>query len=163
MTTRRVLVFDDDSAFIELMQSALEVYAFDIQPLELNPENIQTIKALKPELIFICADLSDNAGYALCSEIRKALVKIFLLFAPLQSSHFTTCLGMRNCDCMRTFISTKGSCPSIASAARSMKKLDWDLASSRLHRNPGQTSNQTPRRRMRLPLRKSPKTVSPKQ
>ena len=80
MTTRRVLVFDDDSAFIELMQSALEVYAFAIQPLELNPENIQAIKALKPQIIFICADLSDNAGYALCSEIRKALGKnIFIV------------------------------------------------------------------------------------
>ncbi|MEJ2158679.1 MAG: response regulator, partial [Desulfobacteraceae bacterium] len=98
MARRHALVFDDDSAFLSLLQSSLGAYDFEVAPLDPGPENIQTLKAIDPELVFISADLPDRAGYTLCSKTRKAVgKKIFIVFttATLSSDELSLHAKMR--------------------------------------------------------------------
>jgi CheY-like chemotaxis protein len=92
MATRRVLVFDDDSAFIDLLRRSLAGYRLEIRSVAPGPDNIQALKVLAPELVLISADLPGNAGYGLCSAIRKALgsgIFIVLTTADLSPHDFS--------------------------------------------------------------------------
>jgi hypothetical protein len=92
MATRRVLVFDDDSAFIDLLRRSLAGYRLEIRSVAPGPDNIQALKVLAPELVLISADLPGNAGYGLCSAIRKTLgsgIFIVLTTADLSPHDFS--------------------------------------------------------------------------
>jgi len=75
MASRRVLVFDDDSAFLTLLKSSLGEYGFEIQAADPRSDDIHRVKELKPEAIFIAADDPDKLGYALCTKFKKTLGK----------------------------------------------------------------------------------------
>ena len=89
MATRRVLVLDDDSEFLSVLQGSLGVYDFEIQSMDPIPDSIRTLKILNPDVIFISADLPDKIGYTLCGKTRTAMgKKVFIAFTTaVLSSH----------------------------------------------------------------------------
>lgn len=71
MATRQILVFDNDRAFIALLQNVLGEHGFVVHAEAPHVENIRLITGLKPEAIFIAADAADKIGYTLCNKARK--------------------------------------------------------------------------------------------
>lgn len=71
MAARQILVFDNDRAFIALLQNVLGEHGFVVQVEAPHVENIRLITELKPEAIFIAADAADKTGYTLCNKARK--------------------------------------------------------------------------------------------
>ena len=79
MGTRRALVLDDDLAFIDFLRSALGEYGFDVQQLDTGAENLQALNTIQAQILFISADLPENAGFAYCSRARKTIGKNILI------------------------------------------------------------------------------------
>lgn len=73
MASRRVLVFDNDIAFLNLLKSSLGAYGFEVQVADPRSNDIQKVKALKPIAIFIAVDSPDKFGYKLNTKVRKAV------------------------------------------------------------------------------------------
>ncbi len=73
MASRRVLVFDNDIAFLNLIKSSLGAYGFEVQVADPRSNDIQKVKALKPNAIFIAVDSPDKFGYKLNTKVRKAV------------------------------------------------------------------------------------------
>jgi CheY-like chemotaxis protein len=73
MAARRISVFDNDSAFADLLQNTLGLYGIEVRRDEMGTDDFQAFKAAPPDVVFISADWPDNAGYTLCSTIRKTL------------------------------------------------------------------------------------------
>ena len=79
MDRRHILIFDDDSDFLVLVKCSLESYRFEIQQEDPGPDNIQTLKELNPEIIFISADFPDKAGFTLFNKVKKSTSKKSLI------------------------------------------------------------------------------------
>jgi len=75
MASRRVLVFDNDIAFLTLLKSSLGAYGFEVQVADPRSSDIHRVKALKPDAIFIAVDSPDKFGYTLCTKVRKTVGK----------------------------------------------------------------------------------------
>ncbi|MCW4019784.1 MAG: response regulator, partial [Candidatus Bathyarchaeota archaeon] len=75
MATRRILVFDNDEAFLALLQSSLGAYGFEVQMAAPVSDDIHTIKVLNPTAVFMAVDAPDKLGYKLCSKAKKAVGK----------------------------------------------------------------------------------------
>ena len=75
MATRRVLVFDNDRAFLDLLQNSLDQYGFEVQVAAPGSDDIHMLKVLNPEAIFIAVEAPGKAGYTVCSKVRKAVGK----------------------------------------------------------------------------------------
>jgi len=74
MASRRVLVFDNDIAFITLLKSSLGAYGVEVQGADPRSSDIiNRVKALKPNAIFIAVDSPDKFGYTLKTKVRKAV------------------------------------------------------------------------------------------
>ncbi len=73
MASRRVLVFDNDIAFLTLLKSSLGAYGFEVQVADPRSNDIHRVKALKPNAIFIAVDSPDKFGYTLYTKVRKAV------------------------------------------------------------------------------------------
>ena len=73
MASRRVLVFDDDSAFLSLLRNSLAVYGVEVEVANSQPDDIQKLKILNPEAVFIAVDTPEKLGYTLCSKAKKAV------------------------------------------------------------------------------------------
>ncbi len=75
MATRRVLVFDNDRAFLDLLQNSLGQYGFEVQVAPSGHDDIHMLKVLNPEAVFIAVEAPGKAGYTVCSKVRKAVGK----------------------------------------------------------------------------------------
>ena len=70
MSTHRVLVFDDDRAFLELLEESLGPCGCSIQVVPPPGEALEDLLSEPPVLIFIAVDLPDKEGFILFTRVR---------------------------------------------------------------------------------------------
>src|SRR5262245_13799897 len=68
---RRVLVVEDDSDTLQIMQFVLERHGAQVMPADSVPAALDRIESYSPEIVVADIGMRGLNGYALISEIRK--------------------------------------------------------------------------------------------
>ncbi|UCE52876.1 MAG: response regulator [Desulfobacterales bacterium] len=89
MAKRRVLVIDNDNAFLETVRDILAPYGFETQLVESDEDSVRMVRAIRPDAVFVAVENSDKSRLALCSKIKKAggsQIPVILVTASLPKS-----------------------------------------------------------------------------
>src|ERR1035438_7264238 len=88
---QRLLLVDNDRSFLKEHQVSLEA-AFDLEVWGSPDGVVQKLESGAFATVFICVEVADNKGYALCSSIRKNAnldgVKVVLISAKATEEEY---------------------------------------------------------------------------
>lgn len=73
MSARRLLLVDSDDNFFRVLHEHVSPYGFEIYRVEENPDSLDYVKDLNPQIIFIAVEEPDKVGYSLCNKAKKGV------------------------------------------------------------------------------------------
>lgn len=85
MSTKRILVVDDEPDFVAVVKENLQLEGYKIEVAYNGVEAIEKVKANPPDAIILDVMMPEKDGYQVCSELKKnkeyADIPIILLTA----------------------------------------------------------------------------------
>ncbi|MBU1193653.1 MAG: response regulator [Proteobacteria bacterium] len=101
MSTKRILVVDDEPDFVAVVKENLQLEGYKIEVAYNGVEAIEKVKANPPDAIVLDVMMPEKDGYQVCSELKKskayADIPIILLTAVadhVSSTQYSHANGM---------------------------------------------------------------------
>ncbi|MDB5009323.1 MAG: hypothetical protein JWR67_2710 [Mucilaginibacter sp.] len=94
---KRILIIDNDSAILEIMQEALCYAGFDVKAIEETNNIFNLISDYQPDIVLIDYILNGINGGELCHQLKKEYCFLPVIIISAHSKVFLS-LGNYSCD-----------------------------------------------------------------
>lgn len=93
MTSRRILVVEDEPSILETVEYALEAEGFEVVTAGTGEGGLRRFREMSPSFLILDVGLPDRSGFDLCREIRRES-NIPILFLTARESEVDRVVGL---------------------------------------------------------------------